>query len=422
MRLAAQSPGSDIPLDGGLTFRRNLLLILNSSTPADRSDDKHRIRKHAILNVIREQGSLSRAEISKATGFNQRTTTMTVDELVEEGLLLESVSTESRRGRPPIPLSLNRRAAMVMGIDIGRERTVGRLMDLGGGLIRELELATPPINRPQRFAEWAAEVGRTTVQETVADFPPLCGIGVGIPNVLERGGRNRLFDKETTAKGIAEELQKDFDVEVLVDTDAQLMALGTLWFGAGRRFQNFAVIKLGVSLGVGIVLNKTLVRGAFGRDMEFGHMPMGEPDAPCYCGSTGCLDTVACGWGVERMARAAGIKVRGVSELAELARSGHKGALEVFDRFGEVVGRVVATILNLYSVEAVVLSGRLSRANDLYLEATRRSAKHHALPGAFKRAEIIPSEPNARLAVLGTAAIVYSHIFHSHHVAVEDLI
>ncbi len=406
----------------GVPVRKGLVVIPTAQTPADRSIDKRRLRKHAILNVLRRHAPLSRAEVAKETGFNMRTTSMLIEEMVREELILEHEAVETPRGRRPTPLSLNARAASVLGIDIGRNRTIGRLMDLGGGLIVEAELQTPPIGQAEKFAGWALRTARRTIEQAGGGFPPVCGIGVGIPDLVERNGENALFDKQKAAGHIRRELMEEFGIEVLVDVDVRLMSRGSLWFGAGRDYRHFAVLKLGAGLGLGVVIDNELMGGGLEQPMELGHTPMGAVGARCYCGASGCLETVTSGIGIERLAREAGLADPQAPAVAEAARTGDKAALRVFDRFAEGLGRAVATVVNLYAPEAVILSGRLTRAADLYVGRAREVAGRHALGPRFRRVKLIVSDPNARLGALGSVAIVYDHIFHSHHVDVDEVL
>lgn len=402
--------------------RKDLVLIPSSGSPADRSIDQRRLRKLAILNVLRREGPLARVDIAKVTGFNLRSTSMLVDELIAQKILLEQPAVEIPRGRRPTPVVLNHQAAIVLGIDIGRQRTIGRLMDLGGNLVHEEELITPSITHGSKFADWAARVARQTVECAPSPLPPLCGIGVGIPAIIEKQNENALFDYQPAAEKIRSEMEKSFDVEVFVDRDARMMAIGSTWFGVGRKYSNFAVFKIGVNLGLGVVIDGALVHGSYRKDLEFGHLPMGEEGVPCYCGGVGCLENLASGAGIERLAREAGLSKTEPGMVADLARDGDGKALAVFEKFSEGLGRAIATVINLFSPEAIVLSGRVSRAADIFLPRAREIARQHALPTLHRNTAIIVSDPNARLAALGAVSIVYTHIFHSSHVNVHEVI
>lgn len=405
-----------------ISCRNDLVLIPTAGSPADRSIDQRRLRRLAILNVLRRDGPLARVEIAKVTGFNLRSTSMLVDELVRQRVVLEQPAVEIPRGRRPTPVVLNHEAAVILGIDIGRHRTIGRLMDLGGGLVHEEELISPAFARGSMFAEWSAKVARRTIQCAPAPLPPLCGIGVGLPAIIHSGGRNKLFDYPGAAARIRKALQADYPVEVFVDRDARMMALGSTWFGVGRKYSNFAVLKIGVNLGLGVVIDGRLVQGSFHKDLEFGHLPMGEHGVPCYCGGAGCLENLASGGGLERLAEKHGLATTDPGEVAELARSGDRKALAVFEEFSAGLGRAIATVINLFSPEAVVLSGRVSRAADIFLPRAREIANQHTVLPLFKNTAMIVSDPNARLGALGAVSIVYSHIFHSGHVNVHEVI
>src|SRR5690606_14979481 len=101
-----------------------------ATTPSDRSIEKRRLRKHFILNVIREQGPLSRAEIAKVADFNLPSVSSLVDELIADGLAQEEKARHVLRGRRPIPVFLKQDAACALGIDVGKRTTTALLSNL----------------------------------------------------------------------------------------------------------------------------------------------------------------------------------------------------------------------------------------------------------------------------------------------------
>lgn len=399
-----------------------LVIVPSSSTPADRSIEKRRLRKHAILNVIRSTGPLSRADLSKISGYNVRSVSNLVDELVGDGLVKELEAVEIPRGRRPIPVILNEKAGCVLGIDIGRHRTIGRLMDLGATVIHEEVLKTPSISQSAKFIDWALKVAETVFQKAGDSIPPLCGIGVGLPGAIWTSGNYSLYNVSETARQIKEEFYRVYGVATLVDNDARMMAHGTLWFGRGNEYPNFAVLKMGVQLGLGLVMNKTVVCGANGGSMELGRIPLATPGVKSMWGGEACLDDVASGSGIERMARERGLGHLSVAEIADAAREGNEEAKEVFALFAQHLGLAIATVINLFHPYAVILSGRLSRAADLFFDEAKAATAKHVLPTVFEKTDIILSDPNARLGSLGAVAIVFDHIFNAGHVRLDEVL
>lgn len=404
-----------------INTRPELVVLPNSSTPADRSIEKRRLRKHVVLNEIRQRGPLSRAEISKNLGYNLPSVSSLVDELIGDGLVLEEEARAIRRGRRPIPVQLNERAASVLGIDMGRRGTIAILLSLGGSPIARIERKTPSLKTAKAHAKWAHEIAERVMRECGEDAPPLAGIGVALPG---------LIIKDTISAGVSSDLpdtirrslNEEFDVPVFVENDARMNALGSLWFGTGKQYGSFAVINIGHGIGLGYVLNGSLMVGKQGFAGEIGFVPLGEQGVSGFTDYPDCLENVASGAGLLRKAGQAGIDVRDAAELADLARQGDKKALQIFDEFAEALGRAVATIMNLFDPEAIILSGRVCRSADLFLDRMRDAARRHALKPIYESTEIRRSSLDVDLGPLGAAACVLHRIFHNTHVNVEEVI
>lgn len=403
-------------------IKKDLVVIPSTETPAERSIEKRRLRKHFILNVIREHGPLSRADISKVSGYNLRSISSLVDELVTDGLVIEDEAIIVPRGRRPTPVHLDERAAAALGIDVGRGITTGLMMDLGGGVISEIELSTPDLKSADEYSEWLKEVASQVFEKAEKPMPPLCGIGVGLPGLVAKKGIRVAFPLNEIAQSIQKDLNDTFGVEVFIDNDARMMALGSLWFGQGKDYNSFAVLKLGIGLGMGLIEEGRSVQGSMGFASELGHLPMGESGVQCRCGNVGCLENLASGTGIARLAREKGLGDIGAREVAELARKGNEVAQEIYNIFADALARGIAAILNMHNPQAVILSGRLVQSADVFFEETKRRVEVYTLPNNLQGTEILLAEPSARLGPRGAGAVVLHHIFYSAHVQVRNVI
>lgn len=402
--------------------RPGLVVIPQAATPADRSIEKRRLRKHFLLNVIRESGPLSRAEISKLSGCNFPSVSSLVDELVRDGLVWEETARSTPRGRRPVPVRLNTAAASVIGIDIGWSSTVGILLDLGGNQLSQFEARTPAPGDAATRVDWIRRVIAGLMEQSASPPPPVCGVGIGVPGLVAREDAETATEANAAAGRIRAELARELNVPVIVDNDARMMALGSLWFGEGRRQRSFAVLNVGFGLGLGVVMDGRLVRGARGFAAEIGHIPLGDPAARCGCGQRGCLQTVASGEGLARMAREAGLPVDNVEGLAALARRGNPEAQEVFARFSDGLSRGIATILSLYDPTTVIISGRVTRSADLFFDNVAGQARRRTLPAIFEPSRLMISSLDIRLGPLGAAAAILHHIFSTSHVGVDQIL
>lgn len=402
--------------------RSGLVVVPNAETPADRSIEKRRLRKHFLLNVIRLNGPISRADISKVSGYNLPSVSSLVDELVGDKLVWEESARAIPRGRRPVPVQLNSRAASVLGIDIGWSSTVGILLDLGGNQISQFEARTPKFKTAGDYIGWLHEVIGRLMETSTIPPPPVCGIGIAVPGLVPREEPETRIIIETPVKEIRRSLTEEFKIPVLIDNDARMMALGSLWFGEGKKYRSFAVLNVGYGLGLGVIMNGKLLKGSRGFAAEIGHIPLGDPAAPCSCGQVGCLQTVASGIGLARMAREGGLPVENVEDLVSMVRKGNPKAREILDRFSDALARGIATIFSLYDPAAVVVSGRVTRSADLFFDDVISQVGGHTLPAIIEPSRIVLSSLDVRLGPLGAAAAILHHIFYSSHVEVEKVI
>lgn len=395
--------------------RGDLVVDFNGATPADRSMEKRRLRKHSVLNVIRRHGPLSRADITKKSGFNLPSVSTLVDELVADGLVLEEEAKAVPRGRRPIPVYLNVDAASIVGLDIGKRSTIMVVINLGGKLLTRYECKTPALKKSQAYADWARKVMEKVFREHPPSAP-LSGIGVAIP------GMNSHPDHLSPAEMIRKALTDRFGVPTLVEQDGRMMALGSHWFGAGRDLANFLVINLGHGTGMGVFIDGRLYRGKGGFAGEIGYIPIGDEDIDGYADCPSAMENMASGAGLIRRARARGLEVDDVSQLAEMARGGDRRALKAFKDFAQRLARGIATVANLFDPEAIILSGRVCRSADLFLEDLRAETARHTLGPIMQSTPIILSNLDVDLGPMGAAAAILHQIFNSSHVQVDEVI
>ena len=411
--------------ENGYRIRPGLLLTQSPTSPAERTQEKRRIRKHQVLDCIRRHGPIARTEIARVLAFNLPSVSNLVDELVSEGLATEDVAKKTPLGRRPIPVSLNSNAACVMGIDVGKSTTIGLLMNLGGTILGRQESSTPQGMSMEEQGVWVARFARELLDAQSDTIPPLAGIGIGLPGVLHRPDRvNSLLAPE--AEAVRSEVEKAIGVTVLVENDARMMAHGVLWFKRSQEWKTFAVLNLGVGLGMGMVIDRDVFTGFAGNAGEIGHLPLGQPDLPCYCGAQGCLENIVSGLGLERLAREAGLKVDGewpnARELATMAREGNPGALKVWATFADGLARGIGVIISLFNPQAVILTGRIGQSADLYLDEVRTQLHKYSLPAMTEGTQLMVSELREDAGPLGTCACVMQHIFSASHIPIESIV
>lgn len=404
-----------------LPVRPGLVIEPRTETPAERSAEQRRIRKHAVLNVIRKRGPISRSEIAKVLRFNVPHTSELVEDLLAERLVYEEKPRVIPRGRWPIPLRLNASAASILGIDIGRTATISILTNLGGEILQRFEEPTPSLQTATSYVNWLEHILDVVAAHGDAGLPPVAGVGVALPGLVASSHGRPAGDPEL-AEHLELYAERRTGAPTIVDNDARMMAYGWYWFGDGPRYNSFAILNIGQGLGLGLFLEGRVYAGAHGFAGEIGYVPAGEHDVPGFFGHPEALENSASGAGLLRLARRAGLEVENAEQLARAAREGSAAARQIFDTFSAYVGRALATVMNLFDPEAVILAGRICRAHDLFFEKSLDEARRHTLAPIFHRTHISVSHLDVNLSSLGAVGCVMHHIFLATHLDVHELL
>jgi predicted NBD/HSP70 family sugar kinase len=192
-------------------------------------------------------------------------------------------------------------------------------------------------------------------------------------------------------------LRERFGVPVLLDNNARLAALGEAIWGAAAGGQDVLYLRLSHGVGGGLVIAGSLHRGAYGLSGEFGHITVDPQGAPCSCGGTGCLETVASIRAVLDAYRAAGGRADDVPELIKAVKARDARALGLLEGLGESIGGVLAAVCNAIGPSVIVIGGELAETGAPLLEPIERTLGERVMPVSRHRISL-------RRATLGEAA------------------
>lgn len=370
------------------------------------------INRAAILNAIKAHGEIARTDIAAATGLSPATVTSLTAELIRDGLIFEKETGASRGGRRPILLALNAEGAYVVGIKLAEEDATLALTDLNARIVarRTIQLgARDPLSTSRQLARGVIAL----LKAAGVTRNRLLGVGVGLAGVIDsqagicrtsphNGWREVPFSKL---------LEDELDCIVYLDNNVNTLTLVEQLYGAGQQVPNFLVITVGHGIGLGIVANGQVVRGAGGGAGEFGHIVLDPDGFACTCGNRGCLETfVADAWLVRR-AQMQGLDVDGPDALTRLAQAGDARAVKVFAQAGEVLGRAVANLVNLFNPSLILISGEGVRAGELLFAPMRAAIQCHMFAQLAEDLEIRVEPLTDETWARGAAGLVLERIF-----------
>ncbi|WP_099466960.1 ROK family glucokinase [Konateibacter massiliensis] len=271
------------------------------------------------------------------------------------------------------------------GIDIGGTTIKCGLFETTGQLVDKWEIPTRKENDGSYILEDIAETIAFKMERRKIDKTNVAGIGVGVPGpVLKDGTVVKCVNLGWDVINVAKELEKKTGLLVKVQNDANVAALGEMWQGGGKGYQNLVMVTLGTGVGGGIIIEGKVLGGADGAGGEIGHINMRQDETEyCGCKSKGCLEQYASATGVVHLAREELSANRLETVLkndenlsAELifnvAKAGDKLALLIADKTASYLGRGLAQIGCIVNPEIFVIGGGMAKAGDILLDAVKK--------------------------------------------------
>ncbi|HEY4905151.1 MAG TPA: ROK family protein [Candidatus Sulfotelmatobacter sp.] len=287
-------------------------------------------------------------------------TNLRIAAVSREGQLLEKVTLEANAARGPDPV-INEMCSAIQRINSQYERD-GKFLGAGIGIPGIIDLETGTIRKSANLPRFS-------------DYP------------------------------VRAEIERRLGAKVFLDNDANFAALGEKWLGAGRSVANMAILTLGTGIGGGIVLNEKIFHGMNGMSGEFGHVPISKEGPPCGCGSYGCAEQYASATAIMRMAREAitagsAALARAADSGAEfnaevvykLAMQGDKDAQNIFRKFGNALGFLLAGLVNTLNLDMFVIGGGVSSAWDAFAPSMFEELRSRSLVYAATDPGDLPPE------------------------------
>ncbi len=380
-----------------------------------------------VLRHIRSSGSVCRATIARQTGLHPSTISRIVSSLIDEGLVQEDGEGSGEVGRKPIMLSLVPDAIHVIGIAIEPSFITGILVDLEANIVERLELdfQTPDLQTIMRkinlvIDKLLAEARKRGIE--------IVGIGVAMHGIIDSNKGISVFAPAFNAKDIpiVDVIKERYKIPVRVDNNANAMVLGESWFGNGCGTDNLLAVKIGKSIGSGILLNGDLFRGSDYSAGEVGHITVVFDGSLCKCGNYGCLETVASIDAVVRKGRLALKRGEGsellrfvnsnpdkldFNKLCEAARAGDKLALQLWEETGTYLGIALANAVNILNPSKVLIGGDILPALDFVLPKIREIVSTRAFTTLKMRTTIEEVGLGFNSVTVGAATLIFRELF-----------
>lgn len=373
--------------------------------------------EQAVLETIFRRGPITRPEIAASTELSKPTVSAAVSRLEQSGLIRASGRRTGQRGRNPVAYMVSKQVGFVVGSDIGGTNLRVAAADLFGEPICDLKAATTKAGGRALGMQVLELVSEVIERAGAAHGRPLA-LAISTPGIIDQStGRVTSLAYNVAPEGgfdPVEVIRDRLEIPVLVENNVNLAAVGEKWFGLARGVSTMVFISVGAGIGMGIVIDDQVVRGAHGAAGEIGYLPLvGDPFDPRHRLHGGLEDEIgAAGIVAAFNARRSDgePELAAVHEVFDHAARGNPGARAIVEDVARRLGTAIAAVCAILDPELVVLGGGIG-SSPLLLPPVRGAA-----------ASLVPITARIETSLLGDRAALQGALAVALHSARSSLL
>ncbi|WP_293573243.1 ROK family protein [Phaeobacter sp.] len=335
---------------------------LQRLSPSDELRESSRLQ---VFETIRAAGQIARIDIAQATLISPATVTAITADLLAAGMI-EEVSPEAakgaKRGRPRVALKVRGQAHLIAGMKLSHHAITTLITDFEGTELLCHEIPLPGgQSSPEDLCQQIQSALNASCAAADLDPADISGMAIGMAGVMDADRGFIYWSSSLNQRNVdfGAYLAQHFAMPVFIDNDANLVAKAELLFGHGDRHTNFIVVTVEHGVGMGIVINSQIYRGARGCGAELGHTKVQLEGALCQCGQRGCLEAYVGDYALLREANVtSGVeRHRDLASLYAAMADGDMMARSTLDRAGRMFAMGLANVVNIFDPQMIVLAG-----------------------------------------------------------------
>lgn len=321
----------------------------------------------------------------------------------------------------------------VIGIDVGGTNIKAGAVDHQGNLLAQRKTPTEAGSGSDAILDRIGGLVRD-LQNDCSDRR-LKAAGFGIPGAIQ--SKTGIVTQAPNVPAwdglpIRNTLQERTGVPCFIENDANAIALGEMWVGSGRGYNHIVVLTLGTGVGGGVIVDGKLLRGADGMASELGHLAVQADGPRCHCGSNGCLETYSSATGMLRIFREA-LKAGRNTSLQRIpeaevtpelihqhAHLGDPLSREILETAGRQLGVALASLVNMFNPEILVIGGGVAAAWDMIMPSAIRTMNHRAFKAPAERVKVVRAEKEAIAGIFGAAYVAWDLLQHPDPVSAHE--
>ena len=382
---------------------------------------KEELYKNSIIRELYFTGGLSSLELSRRLEKSLSLSSRILNEMIEEGIVVEKGFAISSGGRRPQVFALNNDIQYIISVAMDQLITRIVIMDMYNNFVTEVKKIAISLTNNYVALQTLTEAIVEVIQSSGIEKNKFIGIGIGMPGFVDPvAGPNNTF----LGANISKQITISTGLPVFIENDSSSIALAEYYFGAAKDSGNAMIINFNWGVGLGIIINGHLYRGSNGFAGEFSHIPMFNNGKMCGCGKTGCLET-ECSFiymlnkaealiknGMESYIKdrlKEGMNYEEKSKLfIQAVINGDKLAVELISEAGYNLGRGISTLIHLFNPSKIVLSGRGATLGKIWLTPIQQAINEYSIPRLAQYTDIEVSSMGYESELIGSSIVVMS--------------
>lgn len=289
---------------------------------------------------------------------------------------------------------------LVIGVDLGGTNCRFGVVSEKGDILHQEIKAVPKDKSHKGIIKFLSD----NILVLRSKYPKVAGVGVGAPGIVDfDSGKIIRSPHYHEWKGfeLKKELSSACGLPVVLDNDANMIAMGEAWLGSAKGLKSFIMVTLGTGIGGGIVANGRVFHGDEGFAGEIGHIVIEFDGDKCDCGGRGCWETYVSIGGLKKLA--ADKKYATPKILYERALNGDKFAKLVWKKFGAYLGAGIVSLVNVTGTFTYVIGGGISNAWEFFIPEAEREIGKRLYKETSKRVKLVHAKLGESAGILGAA-------------------
>lgn len=365
-----------------------------------------------VLELIRSGRVRTRGDIQEETGMSRMTVAQRVDALLKAELICEAGTARPSGGRRPTDLAFNLQHSCTLSAAVETRSSRVALTDLDGAILADEHLDIAVDDGPEKVLHAITEAGHRLLKRTRIPMSKVSGVGISIPGPVDPGTLRPSqppIMPGWDAYPIVERIQEEFPVPVLVENDADAMAVGE--YSAGfTGTTSLCLVKVSTGIGTGLVIDGRVYQGVDGGAGDIGHVRHPAfAELQCQCGSFGCLAAGASGGAVARKLTELGSPTSSGRDVRQQLLAGHVDTMRLTHEAGRRLGEVMATVVCLLNPAVLLIAGDLASAS--LIGGIRETLYPMSLPRATRHLDVRLATLGEDASIRGMSSLLVNQVF-----------